>query len=108
MAEAEKLLGGDCVGHNYFWFYRDAMQACLNAGEWDEVGRFAAALEAYTRPEPMPWSEFFCARARALAAHGRGERGEALAQQLTRLADEAERVGFHTDLPAIREALEKN
>ncbi|MCH9046686.1 MAG: tetratricopeptide repeat protein, partial [SAR324 cluster bacterium] len=82
LREAEKVLKEGCVGHNFFWFYRDAMQACLNAGEWDEVERYAAALKEYTRPEPLPWSDFYIARGRALAAHGRGERGEGLTQQL--------------------------
>jgi class 3 adenylate cyclase/tetratricopeptide (TPR) repeat protein len=105
LREAEQILAEGCVGHNYFWFYRDAMQVCLDGGEWDEVERYAAALEDYARPEPLPWSDFFIARGRALAAHGRGERGEALMAQLQQLRDEAKRVGFRTDLPAIEQAL---
>ncbi len=105
LEEGERLLGAGAVGHNHFWFYRFAMEACLEAGEWDEVERYAAALEDYTRPEPLPWSDFFIARGRALAAFGRGERDVETMQRITRLADEARRIGFKTALPALERAL---
>ena len=105
LAEAEALLAAGCVSHNYLLFYPDAMEVSLNAGDWDGVERYAAALEAYTRPEPLPWAEFRIARARALAAHGRGERGEAVLRELRRLWDEADRIGWMIALPALERAL---
>jgi hypothetical protein len=104
-AEAEDLLREDCVSHNYLWFYRLAMDACLEEGDWDGVERYAAALEAYTRPEPSPWSDFYIARGRVLAAHGRGQRDEELTAELERLAEEARRVGLRIALPALEAAL---
>ena len=74
-------------------------------GDWDEVERYAAALEDFTRPEPLPQSDLIIARARVLAAYGRGERDYATMQELKRLRDEAELVGFKTALPALEEAL---
>lgn len=106
LAEGEEILGEGCISHHYFSFYRDAMQACLNAGEWDSVERYASALEQYTRSEPLPLSDFFIVRGRALAAHGAGKRDCATMEQLKRLRDEAERVGFRTALPALQCALE--
>ena len=73
------------MGHNYFWFYRDAMEVCLNTGDWDSVEGYAAALEDYTRPEPLPWSDFFIARGRALATYGKGRRDDALIAKLREL-----------------------
>ncbi len=90
--EGEELLADDCVGHNYYGFYRHAMEVMLRLEDWDEVERYAAALEAYARPEPLPWSEFVIARARALASHGGGETGPAdlvILGDLQRQADEA-------------------
>jgi hypothetical protein len=81
------------------------MDACLRSGDWDEVERYAAALEDYTRPEPLPSSDLFIARGRALAVFGRGNRDDATMQELKRLRDEAERVGLKTALPALEEAL---
>ena len=43
MTEAEELLAGDCVGHNYIAFYRLAMEVNLRLEDWDEVERFAEA-----------------------------------------------------------------
>ena len=105
LAEGEELLRQGSVGHSYFRFYRQAMDVCLNTGEWAEVERYASALEDYTRPEPLPYSDFYIARGRALAAHGRGEREEALRTKLLDLKDEAERVGLKTALQAVEEAL---
>jgi hypothetical protein len=81
------------------------MEACLESAEWGEVDRYADTLEALTQPEPLPWCDFFIARARALAAHGRGRRGEANMGDLLRLRTEAERVGLRIALPALDAAI---
>ena len=105
LEEAEGVLRAGCVGHNHFWFNRDAIETCLGIGDWDSADRHAAALEDYARPEPLPWSDFFVARGRALAACGRGERGEAAFGELERLRDEANGVGLKAAVPAIEQAL---
>jgi tetratricopeptide (TPR) repeat protein len=105
LVEGERLLAAGCVSHNYFWFYRDAMEAALGAGDWSEVDRYAASLEAYTRPEPLPWTDFFIARGRALAAFGRGRADAAPLAALTQLQHEGQRLGLVTALPAIEAAL---
>jgi hypothetical protein len=105
LAEGERLLAAGCVSHNYFWFYRDAMEAALGARDWDEVDRYAASLETYTGPEPLPWTDFFIARGRALAALGRGRVDAAPSAALIRLREEGQRLGLVTALPAIEAAL---
>ena len=103
--EGESILRKGCVSHNYFWFYRDAIEVCLNTGDWDAVERYAAALEDYTRPEPLPWSDFFIARARALATYGQGQRNEALTARLRDLSGEARRLGLVLAARGLEEAL---
>ena len=103
--EGEDLLRAGSVSHNHFWFYRDAMQAALVLGDWEGVGRYAKALEDYTRCEPLPWTDFFIAQGRTLAAHGQGKRDPATMHDLKSLRDEAERVGMKSALPALEEAL---
>jgi hypothetical protein len=90
----EDSRSGGCVFHNYFWFYRDAIEVSLKTEDWGAVERYAAALEHFTRAEPVPWTSFFVARGRALAAHGRGMRGCATLQKLWHLRAEAARAGF--------------
>jgi tetratricopeptide (TPR) repeat protein len=92
--EGESILRKGCASHNYFWFYRDAIEVCLNTGDWNAVERYAAALENYTRVEPLPWSDFFVARGRVLAAWGRELRDDALIATLRQLSGEAHRIGI--------------
>ena len=105
LAEAESMLSKGSVGHNYLDFYADAMEVSLRMTDWDEVDRYARALEDYTRPEPLPRSEFFIARGRALAAHGRGNRDQENVAELQRLHDEAKSIGLKFVLPALETAL---
>jgi class 3 adenylate cyclase/tetratricopeptide (TPR) repeat protein len=105
LAEAERIIAEGCVGHNSLFFYRDAIDVALKLGQWEEAERYAAALEAFTQAEPLPWSDFFIARGRALAARGRGCTDAANTRELERLRDQAERVGLATALPAIQQAL---
>ena len=105
LLEAEELLRGPSVSHSVFFFYTDAMETCLNNGQWDEVDRYAQALGDYTRAEPLPVTDFYIARGRALASFGRGEHDDAMMGELKRLRDEAQRVGFKVTIPALDKAL---
>ena len=93
------------MSHCHFRFYRDAMEVALAEGDCDGVERYAAALEDYARAEPLPWTDFFIARGRALAAHRRGKRDDATMYELRRLREEAERAGLTTALAALAEPL---
>ena len=105
LEEGESILRSGAISHNHFWYYRDAIGVSLRSGAWDEVERYAKGLQDYTRPEPLPWSDFFIARGRALVAFGQGRRDAELLRELRRLRDVAERVGMKTALPALDEAL---
>jgi hypothetical protein len=102
---AEEILAGDCVGHNYFALYRIAMEVSLRLQDWDEVNRFADALQSYSRPEPLPRTDFYIARARTLARFGRGERDDSTIRALRRLRDEAEQLELMSALPGLQQAL---
>jgi hypothetical protein len=105
LAEGAAVLRAGSPSHNHFWFHRDAMEVALVLSEWEDAERHATALEDYTRAEPLPWSDFYVARGRALAAHGRGRRDDVTLAELRRLRDEAERVGLRVALPALDQAL---
>jgi hypothetical protein len=107
LAEGEALIRAGCVGHNQLRFYPEAMQVALELADHDEVARYAAALQDYTRPEPLPWSSFFIAHGRALAAFGRGRRDALLVAELQRLRGKSRRLGLKTTLPAIEAVLAK-
>jgi hypothetical protein len=108
LAEGEALLRAGAVSHNHLLFPRDAIEAYLEAGDWEGVERSAAGLAQYTRSEPLPFSDFCVARARALAAPG-GPRpnAESLTAELERLRKEGERLGLRIALREIVKAIEK-
>ena len=105
LMEAEALLSAGSVSHNHFIFYEIAMEISLGMATWDEVDRYAQALQDYAGAEPLRRNDFFIARGRALANHGRGNRGQATIDELQRLHEEAERNGLKLALPALKTAL---
>lgn len=105
LSKAERMLEAGSVSHNHFYFYPDAIDVSLEIGDWDAAERYAAALEDFTKPEPMPWSDFFAAYGRALAAWSRGQRDPENIAETQRLHEEAERVGFKRALAALDKAL---
>jgi hypothetical protein len=102
LAEGERLLAAGAVSHNFILFNRYAIEACLAAEDWGGVERYAAALERSMAEEPLPLTDFLVARARAIAAAGRGERNET---QLRALLSDANRIGWKAVTPALEATL---
>ncbi len=105
LEEGEQLLEGGCVSASYFEFHIGAMETSLRIGAWDRVDRHAASLESYTREEPLPLTDFFIRRGRALAAFGHDSHDEDAAAQLRHLRDTGKHMNFRTALLAIEQAL---
>jgi hypothetical protein len=105
LSDGERVLESGTVGHNQLWFYRCAIEASLRAEEWDEADRYAAAMENYTRDEPLPWSDYFIAMGRALAKWGKGRREHEMRVELERLRGEAVRLNLRTVIPTVDNAL---
>jgi class 3 adenylate cyclase/tetratricopeptide (TPR) repeat protein len=105
LAHGEELLGRGAVGHNHLWFYRDAIEAMLTAGNAAGALRYADLLEEYTRAEPLPWSQLFVARGRALARALQGRTNGAARDELTRVRAELLHAGFQAFLSQLDGAL---
>lgn len=105
LQEGQHLLEGGCVSASYFEFYIGAIESSLRLGDWNDVDHFAAALEDYTRGEPLPLTDLFIARGRALAAVGRGNRDHETLSRLVRLRDRVAQMRLRTALPALDEAI---
>ncbi|HSR72039.1 MAG TPA: hypothetical protein VLL72_06625, partial [Kiloniellales bacterium] len=103
-AEAEALLEGRSISHNHILFRVYAMQAYLDAGDYEEVERHARALADYCPEEGLALVEFYADRGRALARAGQGERSAALAAELDRLIAESERLRELIALDDLRRA----
>lgn len=110
LAEGEALLETNQMGHNQLMFRREAIDTCLEAGDFDEADRHAACLERFAAAEPSPWTRFLVARGHALAAAGRGSRDAGLPAALESLLEEARRRGFRdlaSDIPPALARLRK-
>jgi tetratricopeptide (TPR) repeat protein len=94
LTEGEEILRKGAVSHNHLWFFRYAIDASLDSQDWDGAERYSAALENYTRPEPLPWANFFVRYGRAVVAHGRCCPEQETTCKLGDLLAEAERLGI--------------
>jgi hypothetical protein len=90
------------VSHNHLWFFRYAIDASLDSEDWDGAERYSAALEDYTRSEPLPWANFFVRYGRAVGAYGRCQAGQDTTSNLADLVAEAERLGIGPALGTLR------
>jgi hypothetical protein len=75
LARGEALLAAGCIGSNHLWFYRDAIDACLERDDAAEALRFATALARYASQEPMVWTDTVVRRCEYLVA-ARGGRAQ--------------------------------
>jgi len=103
--EGYKILEQGAVAHNHLFFNRDVMEHCLGQNDWVRLDRATDALEYFTKAEPLPWSNFFIARARALRDFQQGQHRDDAIKTLRQLKQQAEQVGLTIALPRINEAL---
>lgn len=106
-SEAETIIENGCVGHNHFFFYRDAIELMINRCNWNEVCRYADALAEFPPGEKLAWPEFYVARAREIVSWERGTRDHQAISALGRLMEAARGYGLVSSIPAIERALEK-
>ncbi len=101
LAEAEAILEKGCLGHNFFWLHRDAMESYLERRDWDGVERHARALAEFMAEDPVPYATFYIERARAIAAVGQNPDDENAQAELKRVRDYAENTHLQAALAAI-------
>jgi class 3 adenylate cyclase/tetratricopeptide (TPR) repeat protein len=105
LRQGEGILREGCASHNHFRFFRDAIEVCLREQLWDAADRYSSALERYFGTNASPWSDFFIARGRALAAAGRQGPAQEVVAQLHQLRDNACRYGILAAVADLDNAL---
>jgi tetratricopeptide (TPR) repeat protein len=103
--QGEELLRLGAAAHNHLWFYRDAIEAMIAGGRWQEALRYAGLLENCTRDEPLPWSAVFIDRARALAEWKNGRQDAEAQAALEAVRKTLEAAELRAYLPAVVNAL---
>lgn len=102
---AESLLGERSTMPIHMFYRRAAIEAAIDAGDWDEVERHSQQLAHYMRQEPLPWGQFLRRWAAAIAERGRRPPGDPSVdgpgdgpgdeQTLRALLDEARQLEHH-------------
>jgi class 3 adenylate cyclase/tetratricopeptide (TPR) repeat protein len=105
LRQGEAILRDGCPSHNHFRFYRDAIEVGLREKLWDMADSYASALERYFGTNASPWSDFFIARGRALAAAGRRGPEKTVVAQLRQLRDYGGKHGILAAVSGLDEAL---
>ena len=105
LSDGEALLKETGMAHSHLWFYRDAIEATLAAGEWADAMRYADALEAFVRAEPLPWVGLIVERSRALAGVAQARGDQAALARLWQVRDAVVAAGVGWALAGIDEAL---
>jgi hypothetical protein len=105
LRQGAAILGEGSASHNHSRFYRDAIEVCLREQLWDMAETYADSMASYFGAKSSPWSNFFIARGRALAAAGRRSPDKADAAQLRRLRDYARNHRLSAALPCLEDAL---
>jgi class 3 adenylate cyclase/tetratricopeptide (TPR) repeat protein len=106
LRDGEGLLRQPSLAHNHLWFYKDAIEACIDAGDWDRGLHYADKLEAYVNGEPLPWALLIAERGRALVDLARGSDRPAAVLRLQEVRDATVAAGANWALQAIDAALE--
>lgn len=101
----EALLEQPCLAHAHIGFYRDAIEATVAAGEWEQALRYADALEVFVRAEPLPWALLVAARARALREAAGNPREATSSGRLQQVRNSVVAAGWGSALAAIDRAL---
>jgi DNA-binding SARP family transcriptional activator/predicted negative regulator of RcsB-dependent stress response len=108
LREGESLLDAGCVSHSYFNFYMHSIDVVLDQGAWHEARRYAAALQAYTAQEPLPFTTLLIERAHALADLGEGMDLPETHTRLRALKNECLRLNALSAMEAIDAAIERS
>ena len=98
----ENLLEEGANAHNFIWFHRDAIDACLGAKETYQVRYYCSALEKFVRADPLPWAEFFVARGQGLADF---EDGHVDPSTLETIREQCHELGLFGAMAELEEAL---
>ena len=105
--EGESMLGRGAVSHNHLYFYRDAIEVMLEQERWDDALRYAAALENYASGEPLPWTDLFVERAKALASWATGKRDASARRALQAILSTLDDAGLVGYRGAVQRALQR-
>jgi hypothetical protein len=100
LAEGQALLEGGSLSHNHILYHLNAMELGLERQDGPLALRHAAALEAYTAAEPLPFTTLFIERARAVVDVWQDPENPEARLRLERIKETATDAGIMLAWPA--------
>lgn len=94
LKEGGQILESGCHAHNRLWFLRDAIESSLISDNRELVLKYSDWLEKITEQEPLPWSNYFIERGRAIVRYRSVPNDETNKEKITQLKKMAKDVGF--------------
>ncbi|WP_250454456.1 adenylate/guanylate cyclase domain-containing protein [Caballeronia sp. ATUFL_M2_KS44] len=107
LSEGEALLREPCLAHSVLRFHTNAIEACLESGQWHAALRYAQSLQTFVGDDGLPLALLIAARARALCSLALDDDLLAAGQRLLDVRRAFQSAGIGSGLPAIDEALAK-
>ena len=105
LEDGHSIVGANSLAPARLMFYRDAIDACIEDGDWDDALRYADALDEYVIAEPVAFAQLVAARGRTVVAlHRRGPQPDVVAE-LASLRSRLLRASFGSLVPGIDRAL---
>ena len=101
--EAEAILDASCVGHNYYWYYRDAIDVSIQHRNWRDLEHNISRMLAYDGDRKSAWCRFYSERAELLRLGLCGQWSRSLDGRLDVLIAEGERHRMVASLRALLE-----
>lgn len=94
----------NCIGHNYYRFYVNAIESALLCKDWPALDEYINAFEAYTRDEPSPWSDYYLKRGKLVSSAWQQPQ-QCLLSELEALKTQGEQASLQHSLDLIMQAI---
>ncbi len=95
----------NCIGHNYYRFYVNAIESALLNKDWSALDQYINAFQAYTKDEPSPWSDYYLSRGKLISRAWQQPPEKSLLAELETLKARGEQAHLNHSLDLITQAI---
>ena len=101
-----ELLKENCIGHNYYRFYVNAIESALLRQNFSAANNFINDFASYTQIEPAPWSDYYLQRAKLIARAMQGDCSAELNGELKAIKTEGEQANLMHSIKLVTAAIQ--
>ena len=101
-----ELLKENCIGHNYYRFYVNAIESVLLRQNFSAANNFINDFASYTQIEPAPWSDYYLQRAKLIVRAMQGDCSAELNGELKAIKAEGEQANLMHSIILVTAAIQ--